>query len=88
MESEIQDYYDKKLEVADTAYEDEAIEYGKCENCISAFSLCLPSDDNDDDYNMHTDKPVKIKRNAFSEYIEAVAAISHGLSEFVRSTDL
>ncbi len=59
MESEIQDYYDKKLEVADTAYEDESIEYGKCENCISAFSLCLSSYDNDDDYNMHTDKPVK-----------------------------
>ena len=63
--------------------QDEAITYGKKKycNCIAAFSLCLPSDDDINECRMHTNEPVKIRMKAFEEYIEAVVGISKSLSK-------
>ncbi len=80
-ESEIPDYYDKKLEVKDPAYEDEAVIYYKNKACIASFSLCLPTDDVVEDYNMHSDELIKIKRKSFLNYIEAVIRISNKMSK-------
>lgn len=70
----ITEYYDKRKEVKDTAYEDEALTYCKNKSCIGAFSLCLPTNDTDDDdgWKMHSNDLIKIKKVAFDEYMKAV----------------
>ena len=82
-EDEIKNYYDVHFEVESVAAFDEAIEYSESDNCVAAFSLCLPTDDDDeDDPQMHTNKKVKIKKESFNEYIEALTYISGRLSCF------
>ncbi len=82
-EDEIKNYYDVHFEVESEAAFDEAIEYSESDNCVASFSLCLPTDDDDeDDPQMHTNKKVKIKKESFNEYIEALTYISGRLSCF------
>ena len=79
-EKGIADYYAPNLEVEGVAYEDEAITYSKNKCCIGAFSLCLPTDDREENWHMHSDKMIKIKRKSFDDYMEAVVKIANGIS--------
>lgn len=87
IEDKVSCYYRKKFEVKGVAFEDEAIKYSKSKCCIGAFSLCLPTndpsddDEEEDEWYMHTDKLVKIKKKSFNEYIEAVTQISTRMAE-------
>lgn len=73
-EDRISDYYDEQFEVDSIAYADEAIIYSQSKFCEGAFSLCLPTNEQD---NMHTDKLIKIKEKSFNQYLEAVVQIAN-----------
>jgi antitoxin component of RelBE/YafQ-DinJ toxin-antitoxin module len=79
IENKIPDYYDERLEVEGTADLDEAIKYSENKCCIGAFSLCLPSNDTKGD--MHSDNLIKIKKNSFNGYLEALVQISNRMTE-------
>ncbi len=74
-ENMIDNYFSKKTEIKDPAELDEAIEYSEHKCCVGAFSLCIPTNDTDGD--MHSNKMIKVKKNAFDEYIKAVVGISN-----------
>ena len=76
------EYYEKKLEVEDCAYEDEAIKYSKKKCCIGTFSLCIPTDTKDIDI-MHSDNKIQVKKIAFQQYIEAVTEISNRIAVLI-----
>ena len=76
------EYYEKKLEVEDCAYEDEAIKYSKKKCCIGTFSLCIPTDADKLGF-MHSDKKIQVKKSVFHQYIEAVTEISNRIAVLI-----